>query len=328
MNLSPADQSRIIDLIKAGQPVPKEDLYKLAADEEDVFLFWNGRDEATTNVVLPFHHIEHIDEPRKEAMAGGDNFSLFDAKGRQKSGWQNKLIWGDNKLILSSLAHGPLRAQIEAESGLKLVYIDPPFAVGADFSHTIDINGETATKTQSVLEEIAYRDTWQRGISSYLSMMYERLKLIHNLMAEDGSIYVHVGWQVASYVQVILEDIFGHSNYHNTISWKRSHAHGDSGQGAQHFGRITDYIYIFSKSEGSIWNPQYSAYSQKIIDRDYKYKDDNGIYRHTPVDGPGGASKGNPFYEFLGVRGYWRYSKEKMQKLYDEGLIVLAVYQK
>ena len=244
MPLTPADKSRLIALIQAGQPLPKEDLYKLSGDSEDVFLFWNGRDEATTNVVLPFHHIEHIDEPRREVLDAGTNFSMFDVKGRQKSGWHNKLVWGDNKLILSSLAHGPLRDQIEAEGGLKLIYIDPPFAVGADFSHTIEINGETATKTQSVLEEIAYRDTWQRGISSYLSMMYERLKLMHALLAEDGSIYVHVGWQVASFIQVLLEDVFGHTNYHNTISWKRSHAHGDSGQGAKHYGRITDYIFI------------------------------------------------------------------------------------
>ena len=191
--LTPADKARLIDLIQNDRPLPKEDLYKLAADEEDVFLFWNGRSEEVTRAVLPFHHIEHIDEPRREAAHDGDQFSLFDRKGRQRAGWHNKLIWGDNKLILSSLAHGPLRRQIEAEGGLKLVYIDPPFAVGADFSHQIEIGGESATKSQTVLEEIAYRDTWQRGISSYLSMMYERLKLIHNLLAEDGSIYVHCG---------------------------------------------------------------------------------------------------------------------------------------
>ncbi len=214
LNLSPADRDRIIDLIKAGRPLPKEDLYKLSADEEDVFLFWNGRSEQVLNTVLPFHHIEHIDEPRRENDRRGDTFSMFRPKGRQKTGWHNKLIWGDNKLILSSLAHGPLRAEIEREGGLKLVYIDPPFAVGADFSHTIEINGESATKTQSVLEEIAYRDTWQRGISSYLSMMYERLKLIHSLLAEDGSIYVHCDWRVSQLSCGYFWMIFlGHDNF-------------------------------------------------------------------------------------------------------------------
>ena len=172
--------------------------------------------------MLPFHHIEHIDEPRRETKAEGTAFSMFDRSGRQRAGWHNKLIWGDNKLILSSLAHGPLRRQIEAEGGLKLVYIDPPFAVGADFSHQIEIGGETTTKAQTVLEEIAYRDTWQRGISSYLSMMYERLKLIHSLLAEDGSIYVHVDYRTAYILRILLHEIFGHANYRSSITWKSS----------------------------------------------------------------------------------------------------------
>jgi 16S rRNA G966 N2-methylase RsmD len=93
--------------------------------------------------------------------------------GNSKAG-QNKLVWGDNRLIVSSLVNGPLREEIEKQGGLKLIYIDPPFAVGADFSYNITVNGEDVTKQQSIIEEIAYRDTWGRGISSYLSMMYER----------------------------------------------------------------------------------------------------------------------------------------------------------
>jgi adenine specific DNA methylase Mod len=194
MYLNDNDKNRIIELIKAGQKLPKEDIYKLFSDEEDVFLFWNGRKEDVTNIALPFHSIEHIDEPRKEAKQAGDMFEMFDMRGRQLKGWTNKLIWGDNKLILSSLANGPIREEIEKEGGLKLIYIDPPFAVGADFGFDIQINGETAEKKQSIIEEIAYRDTWGKGISSYLNMMYERLKLMYTLLAEDGSIYVHLYW--------------------------------------------------------------------------------------------------------------------------------------
>ena len=203
------DKEHIIQLIKAGEKLPKEYIYKLFADEEDVFLFWNGRKEDVTNVALPFHSIEHIDEPRKENKKGGDALEMFDTRGRQLQGWTNKLIWGDNKLILSSLANGPMREEIEKEGGLKLIYIDPPFAVGADFGFNIEIGGETAEKKQSIIEEIAYRDTWGKGISSYLTMMYERLKLMHNLLAEDGSIYVHVIGRVNSYLRLILDDIFG-----------------------------------------------------------------------------------------------------------------------
>jgi len=219
MTLAENDKNRIIELIKAGEKLPKEDIYQLFADEEDVFLFWNGRKEDVTNIDLPFHSIEHIDEPRKEAIKSGEHFEMFDIRGRQLKGWTNKLIWGDNKLILSSLANGPLREEIEKQGGLKLIYIDPPFAVGADFGFNIQINGETAEKKQSIIEEIAYRDTWGKGISSYLTMMYERLKLMHNLLADDGSIYVHCDWRVSYYLRFALDDIFGRENFLNEKVW-------------------------------------------------------------------------------------------------------------
>ncbi|RLD57898.1 MAG: site-specific DNA-methyltransferase, partial [Bacteroidetes bacterium] len=124
MNLTDIDKNRIIELIKNGEKLPKEDIYKLFADEEDVFLFWNGRKEEVTNIALPFHSIEQIDEPRKDLEV---QTSMFDMRGRQLKGWTNKLIWGDNKLILSSLANGPIREEIEKQGGIKLIYIDPPF---------------------------------------------------------------------------------------------------------------------------------------------------------------------------------------------------------
>ncbi len=263
--MNDTDKNRIIDLIKAGEKLPKEYIYKLFADTEDVFLFWNGRKEDTTNVALPFHSIEHIDEPRKEAKKEGDNFSLFetDYRGRQLKGWTNKLIWGDNKLILSSLANGPLRAEIEAQGGLKLIYIDPPFAVGADFGFDIQIGGETAEKKQSIIEEIAYRDTWGKGISSYLSMMYERLKLMHNLLADDGSIYVHVDSRVVSYLKLILDDIFRTEKFQNQIVWKRQTSSGFKGKTS--VGKNYDSILFYYKSENTQYNTQYIPYSEDYI---------------------------------------------------------------
>lgn len=251
MNLNDNDKNRIIELIKAGQKLPKEDIYKLFSDEEDVFLFWNGRKEDVTNIALPFHSIEHIDEPRKETKQAGDMFEMFDMRGRQLKGWTNKLIWGDNKLILSSLANGPIREEIEKEGGLKLIYIDPPFAVGADFSFDIQINGETAEKKQSIIEEIAYRDTWGKGISSYLSMMYERLKLMHNLLAKDGSIYVHCDWRVSHYLRFLLDDIFLSENFSNEIAW----CYSGPGKNEKAFTRKYDHILFYQKNKSySIFN--------------------------------------------------------------------------
>jgi len=272
MNLSDKEKELVIRAIKNNQPIPKEYIYKMHSDEEDVFLFWNGRKEDITNVALPFHHIEHIDEPRKEDTSG-QTISMFDNKGRQKAGWHNKLIWGDNKLILSSLANGPLREEIEKEGGLKLVYIDPPFAVGADFSHEIEINGESATKSQSVLEEIAYRDTWQKGISSYLTMMYERIKLIHNLLSNDGSIYVHCDWRVSSYLDMILGDIFGVNQFRNQIAWQKIRT---TKAQAKSFGNVTDYIFIYGKSDNSIFNAQYKPFNPKYIKSHYKKEPNSG----------------------------------------------------
>lgn len=240
------EKSEIIDLIKAGAKLPKEFIYKLFADEEDVFLFWNGRKEEVANVVLPFHSIEHIDEPRKEAAQQQTSMFETDMRGRQLKGWTNKLIWGDNKLILSSLANGPLRQEIDTAGGLKLIYIDPPFAVGADFGFNIEIGGETAEKKQSIIEEIAYRDTWGKGISSYLSMMYERLKLMYSLLAEDGSIFLHVDHRVTGLMQFLLNEIFGSKCFNNEILWTYSRP---SIASQRYFTRLHDTIWWYSKKE-------------------------------------------------------------------------------
>ena len=245
MSLNDTDKNKIIELIKAGGKLPKEYIYKLFSDEEDVFLFWNGRKEDVTNVALPFHSIEHIDEPRKEKDKPQTSMFETDFRGRQLKGWTNKLIWGDNKLILSSLANGPLRDEIEKEGGLKLIYIDPPFAVGADFGFDIQIGEDIVEKKQSIIEEIAYRDTWGKGISSYLSMMYERLKLMHNLLANNGSIYVHIDGRVNSYIRLILNDIFGNDNYFNEIVWQRSTTVGSSKAIANKYPTLCDFVLCY-----------------------------------------------------------------------------------
>lgn len=195
--------------LEAGRPLPEKYRFLLFEDKKEVELVWNGKTGEVCNIVLPFQVIEQVDEPRAEENRTMQ-MDLFDRQtGRQITGWNNKLIWGDNKLILSSLKNGPLREEIEAQGGIKLIYIDPPFDVGADFSMDIEIGGETLTKKPNVLEEIAYRDTWGKGADSFISMIYERLVLMRDLLAEDGSIYVHCDWRVNSYIRLVLDDIFG-----------------------------------------------------------------------------------------------------------------------
>ncbi len=272
-NLSETDKQQIINYIKQGRPLPKEYIYKLYQDDEDVFLFWNGRNENVTNAVLPFHSIEHIDEPRKEIKP--TQKKLFDDTGRQLKGWTNKLIWGDNRLILSSLVNGPLRDEIEKQGGLKLIYIDPPFAVGADFSYNIKLNGEDVTKQQSIIEEIAYRDTWGRGISSYLSMMYERLKLMHQLLDDEGSIYVHCDYRVSSYMRLILDDIFGKENFRNEIVW----CYTGPGRQIRDFPDKHDLILKYSKSKNYVFNFQDIRIPYVKLDTGKTH----GIFKHQAV---------------------------------------------
>ena len=215
--LTEQEQQEIIRFIEADKPLPDKYRFLLFEDKREVELVWNGKTNEVCNIVLPFQTIEQVDEPRAESNLQLD---LFDARGRQLKGWTNKLIWGDNKLVLSSLKNGPLREEIEAQGGLKLIYIDPPFDVGADFSIDIEIGEETFTKDPNILEEIAYRDTWGQGADSFIAMIYERLMLMRDLLAEDGSIYVHCDWRASGYIRLVLDEIFGKDHFHNEIIWQ------------------------------------------------------------------------------------------------------------
>jgi len=188
--LTEQEKQDVIRFLEAGKPLPDRYRFLLFDDKREVELVWNGKTDEVCNVVLPFQTIEQVDEPRIEKSTTDDELAggLFDSRGRQMKGWTNKLIWGDNKLILSSLKNGPLRDEIEKQGGLKLIYIDPPFDVGADFSMDIEVGdgGDTFHKRPNILEEIAYRDTWGKGADSFISMIYERLILMRDLLAEDG----------------------------------------------------------------------------------------------------------------------------------------------
>ena len=245
--LTEQEQQEIIRYIEADKPLPDKYRFLLFDEKREVELVWNGKTSEVCNIVLPFQVIEQVDEPRvekprmhaneRESKQDGigvrlrsssveEQLSLFDFRGRQLKGWTNKLIWGDNKLILSSLKNGPLRDEIEKQGGLKLIYIDPPFDVGADFSMYIEIGDDTFTKKPNILEEIAYRDTWGKGADSFISMIYERLALMRDLLAEDGSIYVHCDWRVNSFLRLVLDEIFGSNLFRSEIIWKRKTGRG------------------------------------------------------------------------------------------------------
>lgn len=305
--------------LEAGKPLPDKYRFLLFEDKREVELVWNGKTSEVCNVVLPFQTIEQVDEPRAEkpedTVAQQDLFST-DSRGRQLKGWTNKLIWGDNKLILSSLKNGPLREEIEAQGGLKLIYIDPPFDVGADFSMDIEIGGDTFTKKPNILEEIAYRDTWGQGTDSFIAMIYERLVLMHDLLADDGSIYVHCDWRVNSYIRLALDEVFGRSGFLNQITWQRIYSHSSG----KKFGIVDDTLLVFKKTERFVFNKQFKPHSDSYIKSHYGSKDEKGRrYRLVTLSAKGSGPERN-----FGERGnispppgrHWAWKQDRI----DEGL--------
>ena len=268
LRLTEQEKQEIVRFIEAGRELPEKYRFLLFEDKREVELVWNGKSNEVCTIVLPFQTIEQVDEPRAEKPSEAEmQMSLFDvdARGRQLKGWTNKLIWGDNKLILSSLKNGPLRSEIEAQGGLKLIYIDPPFDVGADFSMDIEIGGDTFTKKPNILEEIAYRDTWGKGADSFIAMIYERLILMRDLLAEDGSIYVHCDWRVNQHLRQILDEVFGSSLFLNEIIWAYFSFKRKT---AKKFPQKHDDIISYRKSkDGIIWHTQFRPHSEEYLKR-------------------------------------------------------------
>jgi DNA modification methylase len=313
--LSDAEQRDLVTLMHQGKPFPEKYRFILFEDKRDVELVWNGKNRDVTTTVLPFQTLEHIDEPRTETKAQEE---LFDSRGRQLRGWTNKLIWGDNKLILSSLKAGALRQQIEEAGGLKLIYIDPPFDVGADFSMDIEIGGETFHKEPNLLEQIAYRDTWGRGADSFISMLYERLILMRDLLSSDGSIYVHMGPAISHYIRAAMDEVFGRDRSLREIIWKRvaSRSHGS------YYPATHDSILFYAKTEGVIWNQLYEPLDEEYVASKYRHADPDGRRYRKDNCLNQNPDRPNLTFEWNGHVRTWRWTKERMQELHDAGRLI------
>ena len=306
MDLTDNEKRDAVKLIEAGKPLPDKYRFLLFGDDREVELVWNGKTAEVSNVVLPFQVIEQVDEPRsEETREGPKQTTLFDVddRGRQLAGWTNKLIWGDNKLILSSLKNGPLREEIGEQGGIKLIYIDPPFDVGADFSMDIEIGGDTFIKKPGIIEELAYRDTWGKGADSFIAMIYERLVLMRDLLAEDGSIYVHCDWRVSGYIRLILDEVFGKEKFRNELIWFYP--------GRERFSSIKfqskhDTIFFYSNSDETKINP-----IKKIWDRESRIK---ALRRKIHKDEDGKEWFWETRGQAMGIEPYKKYLDEYLEK--------------
>jgi len=182
--------------------------------------YGNRREVEIAGADLPLQRIESIDEPRQAAEGHGQHeLEFYKKKSKRQDDFRNMLLWGDNKLVMAALLK-------DFKGKIDLIYIDPPFDVGADFTMDVSLGeGKGALhKDQSLMESVAYRDTWGRGTDSYLHMIYERLLITKELLSAKGSIYVHVGKTVSHRVKCVCDEVFGVPLFVNDITWKRSHA--------------------------------------------------------------------------------------------------------
>lgn len=247
-------------------------------------------------IALPFQLTETVNEPRMKEYEDtfGDMFyPKAEYPDNYPNDWKNKLIWGDNKIVMESLLRGDKSSDISPMAGkINLIYIDPPFFTGADFSVRATVANEKVDKEPSVIEQRAYIDTWSQGIASYLKYMYERLVLMRELLSDNGSIYVHLDWHVGHYVKLIMDEIFGYENFVNDIIW----SYQGTGAPKKGFKHKHDIILFYSKSKDFFFNnknamePMTEKTKVKftMIDeqgRRYKhYRHPDGIYRKQYLD--------------------------------------------
>ena len=254
----------------------------------------------------------------------------------------NKLFYGDNLDVL--------RRYVRDES-VDLIYLDPPFNSRQDYNVLFAEKDGTRSSSQitafedtwewNLDAERAYQEVVERGgwtsnamqafrtflgnsdMMAYLAMMAPRLIELKRVLKVTGSIYLHCDPTASHYLKMLMDSIFGPQLFVNEIVWKRSSAHSDAKQGAKHFGRVTDTVLFYSKTTDRCWNTLYEPYDPEYVNRDYRRVDENGRrYRIDNIQGPGGAAKGNPQYDLLGVTRYGRYSKQKMDELYRAGRII------
>ena len=253
-----------------------------------------------------------------------------------KPNFVDKTIWtGDNLHILRGLN----------SDSVDLIYLDPPFnsnrnysapvgsvAAGAAFKDTWNLSDLDVAWMGLIADEhpAIYRTieaaglTHGKGMQSYLCMMAVRLLEMHRVLKTTGSVYLHCDPTAGHYLKLLMDAVFGAGRFRSEISWKRTSAHSDTRQGRRQHGRVHDILLFYTKSEQWTWHPVYTDYDSEYVEKFYRYTEPgtNRRYRLGDLTGPGGASKGNPHYELMGVTRYWRYSKERMQELVDAGRIV------
>ncbi len=214
----------------------------------------------------------------------------------------NKVLCGDSSKILKKIP----------DNHVNLIYLDPPFFAERIF--------EAKGKHGKIN---SFSDIWDRNLDSYLDSMIEVLQECHRILNDTGSLYLHCDWHAVHYLKVELDKIFGRKNFQNEIIWRRHNVHNNSRHGTKSFGRVHDSILFYSKSKKYTWNPIYQPYSEKYVKKTYRHvePETGRLYALGDLSGPGGRSKSNPRYKFMGFTKYWRYCESSMKRLQKENRI-------
>lgn len=288
---------------------------------------------------MPIKYVSYVPEPVKGQAVlnfnrvlkyqGADDLSMMLQRGMPLYEMETKETVGENadgNLVIRGECVSACAYLKEKGIQVDLVYIDPPFASGADYAKQVYIRcnpkvAEAIEKVEQELdvkelrefEEKMYGDVWDK--EKYLNWMYENLMAIKSIMNETASIFVHLDYHIGHYAKVLLDEIFGEDNFRNEIIWKRSTAHSDSSG----FANLHDSIFYYTKTDDSIFKTQYVPYSQEYIERYYRHWDSDGRRFLDRDLSAKGLQGGGYSYEWNGILGYWRCPIETMQKYETEG---------
>jgi adenine-specific DNA-methyltransferase len=216
--------------------------------------------------------------PGQASLIEGQQPMLADEEERP---WVNRLIYGDNLLAMAALLAGDeqtpsLRGKVD------LIYIDPPFDSKADYRTKVTLPGVEIEQKPTVIEQFAYSDTWSDGTASYLAMITPRLILMRELLADTGSIYVHLDWRVGHYVKVVMDEVFGKHYFRNDLRWKRQPVRGAKATGQQ-YARNSDILYFYTKRDDSVWENAYKPYDPAFIKAKFRPDENGRLYRDSDL---------------------------------------------
>jgi len=299
--LTDAEREELTALLATGNPLPEKWLHRL---------FPNGRKAESVGKEYRLIYDGKLTREEVLAQTPAAPWQLvrsFCAERPHPDGWHNLLVWGDNLLALRELLADQQGPNLLGTRGkIKLIYIDPPFATRQDFMKD---------------KEKAYRDKVLGA--QFIEFVRRRLILLREVLADDGSIYVHLDTKKGHYLKAILDEVMGEENFVSEVIWKRTSSHNDP----QRYGNVHDTLYYYGKTDSRTWNPQYQAHDARYLQKVYVYHDERGRYRLGDLTAPGvsGGVTGKPW---RGVNPtafgrHWRRPPSELEVLLKDGRIQL-----